>query len=121
VIADQNNKVGYNNTDHEDARIFFSSMDSYAEGLANSKKGIIFYNEGFIFGMLGDPSVLAESELKEFLEKNKVDGVELKYKSQNQVAVDKKKKVDVFKFSAFHKFNVSTVTSFLNRSGYVKI
>lgn len=96
-------------------------MDSYAQLLENNKKGIIFYNEGFIFGMLGDTSVLSETELKEFLNANKVEGVELKYKSQNQVAVDKKNKANVLKFSAFHKFNTNTVTAFLNKQNWVKI
>jgi hypothetical protein len=96
-------------------------MDSFAESLSLNKKGIIFFNEGYLFGILGNSTLLPEIELKEFFEKNKVEGVELKYKSQNSVNIDKKKKVDVFKFSVFYKFNVNNVSQFFNRVDWVKI
>jgi hypothetical protein len=119
ILLDPNNQVGYHLTDHEEPRIYFSNMDAFAEQLFNAKKGIIFYNDGFVFGMLPDLSL--EKPFKEFFESHKVSDVELKYKSQNSVAIDKKKKVEIYKFSVFHKFNLTTLANFFNRENWIKI
>jgi len=114
--------VGYYLSDQEDPSIYFSNMDGYALQLFNSKKGVIFYNDSFIYGMLGDVSLLNEEEFKKFLEGVKISDKELKYKSFNTVSLDKKKKVSgIYKFSAFHKFDVSIVKAFLNRSKFVQL
>jgi hypothetical protein len=119
ILMDPNNNVGYHLTDHEDARIYFSTMDVWAEQLVSKQKGIIFYNDGFVFGML--PDLGLEKSFKEFFETTKVEGTEMKYKSQTTVNVDKKKKVDIYKFSVFNKFNVSALTQFFTREKWTKI
>ena len=97
-------------------------MNNYAEGLVNNRKGIIFYNEDFIYGMIGDPSLLPEADFKKFLETSKKEGTDLKYKSQSSVAVDKKKKVNnIYQFMIIGKFNVNNLTDYFNGLKFTKI
>ncbi len=114
--------MAYNISDHENPSTYISNINTYAEELAIKKKGIVFFNEDFIFGLIGDPSLLPEADFKKFLDANKKEGVELKYKSQNQISVDKKKKIsNVYQFMIISKFNVAALTEFFNGFKFSKI
>jgi hypothetical protein len=95
-------------------------MNNYSEQLANLKKGAIFYNEDYIYGMIGNPSLLPESDLKKYLETTKKDGHKFKYSSQNTVTVNKKK-VNIFQFMVIAKFNVNSLTEYFNLLEFTKI
>ena len=68
IIADPNVKVGYCLSDHDSPGMYISLLNNFAEELAKTKKGVIFYSEDFIYGLLGDQSLLEEKDLKEFCE-----------------------------------------------------
>lgn len=121
MLADNNIHVGYHLSDQEAPSLYFSFINNYVENLANSKKGIIFYNEDFIYGMLGDAKLLDEKEFKKFIEGLKKTDMELKYKSQETVSVGKKKIAGVLQFTIFHKFNVQALTDFFVKNKFSKI
>ena len=54
-------------SDKKDASIYFSNMDGYALELSKNKKGIIFYNDKFVYGLIGDKNLINEKEFKENL------------------------------------------------------
>jgi hypothetical protein len=122
LLASNDMRVAVNNSDHENPSVYFSFLNNYADQLVNSKKGVIFYNEDFIYGLIGDPTLLQESEFKKYLESNKKENVELKYKSQNSINIDKKKKINnVYQFMIIHTFNVNNLTEYFNTLKFSKI
>jgi hypothetical protein len=121
LISDDKINVGYHISDYENPSIYFTFMNNYVEQLSNKKKGIIFFNEDFIYGVLGDKTLLNESEFKKFLDGLKKTDLELKYKSQDSISVGKKKITNVYQFTVFHKFNVQVVSDFFNKKEFQKI
>lgn len=121
LLLASNASVGYHLSDQENPQLYFGQLDAFAEQLVKAKKGVIFYNEGFVFGMIGDPTAFPEKDFKEYLEKIKKEGTELKYKGQNSVKVDKKKSVDAYKFTVFHKFTPLQLTEYLNKDNFMKL
>ena len=121
LLSSNTFQVGYNQSDQENPSIYCSFVNNYAEELVNNKKGIIFFNENFIYGSIGNPELLAESEFKQFLDVTKKQGVEMKYKSQNQVSVGKKKITNVFQFMIIYDFNVEQLLNFFKTKNFGKI
>lgn len=121
LLASSDMKVIYHNSDHENPSVYISLMKNYAESLNNSKKGAIFYNDDYIYGMLGDPSLLPEANMKKYLDSLKKENVDMKYSSQSTVSVDKKKKVNVYQFMVFHKFTSNVLSDFFKSYGFNKI
>ena len=122
ILANNSIEVAYSKSDHENPSVYCSNMNNYAEELVKSKKGIIFFNEDFIYGMIGNPALLNEADFKKALEANKKQGVELKYKSQTSISLDKKRKVNnIYQFMIIHKFNVSTLNELFNSFKFTKI
>jgi hypothetical protein len=117
---DPNNRVSYHLSDQDNARIYISTMKDNAEKFKTNGKGIIFYNEKFVYVMLSEVGL--EKQFKEFFEANKVEDAELKYSSNTSVTDSKKKKIDqILVIQVFHKFNTTTLTTFFNREGWTKI
>lgn len=122
LISSNDIGVGYNISDHENPSVYFSFLKNYAAALSKNKKGVIFYNEDFIYGLIGDSSLLIEADFKKFLESQKKEGVEIKYKSQNSISLDKKTKLEkVLQFDIISKFNVNALTEYFNSLKFVKI
>jgi hypothetical protein len=122
ILTNSEIQVAYHLSDYENASIYISNMNNFCEELAKTKKGVIFYNEDFIYGMIGDPSLLHEENFKKFLDTNKKDGTELKYKNQSSVSVDKKKKINgIYQFTIFHRFNTNVIGEFFNNLKFTKI
>lgn len=114
--------VAYQQSDHDSPSIYCSFMNNYAEDLANSKKGVVFYNEEFIYGMIGDPTLLPEADFKIFLETVMKEGSEMKYKSQNSISVDKKKKINnIYQFMIISKFNVNALNDHFAALKFTKL
>ena len=121
LLSSDTFQIGFNQSDQENPSIYCSFVNSYAEELVKNKKGIIFFNENFIFGLVGSPELLNEAEFKQFLESTKKQGVEMKYKSQNQVSVGKKKITNVFQFMIIYEFNVDQLLNFFKSKNFGKI
>jgi hypothetical protein len=122
LVAEPAAKVGYHHSEHETSTIYFSYTNNVVEDLARVKKGVIYFNEGFIFGLLGDRSIISEEEIKKFVEEHKHKDTEVKFNSKTTVSVGKKKIENIYQFSVFHRFSIQVVTDFFkNRSGFVKI
>jgi hypothetical protein len=114
--------VGYQVSDHENPSIYCSFMNNFVEELSKENKGIIFFHEDFVYGMIGNQKLLEEVNFKKFLDSIKKEGVEMKYKSQNSISVDKKKKIsNVYQFMVIHKFSVNALSEYFKGLGFGKI
>ena len=72
--------------------------------------------------MIGDPSLLPEADFKKFLETAKKEGAEMKYKSQNAITVDKKKKINnVYQFMIISKFNINALSDYFAGFKFFKL
>jgi hypothetical protein len=114
-------QVGFHHSDQENPSIYCSFVNNYAEELSNKKKGIVFYNENFIYGLIGSQDLLKEEEFKQFLETTKKQGHEMKYKSQNQVSVGKKKVQNVYQFMIIYDFNPEQLLNFFKSKNFGQI
>lgn len=122
ILANPNAKVFYNLSEQESPSLYCSFMNTYAEELNKNKKGIIFYTEDFIYGMIGDPELLKEEDLTNFLNTNKKENVNFKYTTQKSISIGKGKKVNnIYQFMVIHKFDLNTLTSFFNNMKFNKI
>lgn len=108
-------------SDKKDASLYFSNMDGFAAELSKSKKGIIFYNDKFVYGLLGDKTLINESELKEVLEEARKGDKPMKYNSKNSVKVNNSPVNNVLQFSAISSFKLQSLNDYFNRPGFSKI
>ena len=122
VITDPNSNVYYNLSEHENPSIYCSFMNSYAEELNKAKKGIIFYNEDFIYGMIGDPQLVNEEQLTKYLETIKKENINFKYTTQKSISLGKSKKINnIYQYMVIHKFDPAVLTSFFANLKFSKI
>lgn len=122
LLASPDIQVGVNISEHESPSVYFSFLNNYAESLKALKKGIIFYNDEFIYGLIGNPSLLIENDFKKFVETFKKENVNVKYNSQSIISIDKKKKVDnIYQFVVISKFNVNQLSEFFISNKFTKI
>ncbi len=123
LISNNDMKVGINVSDYDSPSIYFSFLNNHAEALYNAKKGVIFYADEFIYGLVTDPLLLPEQDFKKLLENAKKDEKsEMKYRSQNSVNIDKKKKLNnVYQFVIIGKFNVVKLTEIFNSYKFSKL
>jgi hypothetical protein len=97
-------------------------MNNYAEELNKVKKGIIFYNEDFIYGMLGAPELLNEEDFTKFVNSLKKEGVNFKHTTQKSVSLGKAKKVNnIYQFMIIHKFDPAVLSGFFANLKFNKI
>ena len=108
--------------------------------LVKAKKGIIYYNEGFIYGLFGDKSLINEKEFKTFCEnfktkenkdkkeekkdEKKEDKKEnkFKYAVQEKLTVGKKNVIkDIYQISCFTNFNVKELQDKFKELGFKEI
>ena len=114
IISDDYVKVGFIKSEEDNSQIYFSTCPSLVGELAKCKKGIIFYNENFIYGLFGDKSLINEPEFKKFCESLKGDNKEVKFKyaCQDKVTAGKKNVVkDVYQISVFSTFKVEDLVN----------
>jgi hypothetical protein len=121
-MADPNSKVYYNLSEQENPSLYCSFMNNYAEELNKNKKGMIFYNEDFIYGMIGDPELLKEEDFTKFLNTNKKENVNFKYNTQKSISMGKAKKINnIYQFMVIHKFDLNSLSSFFSNLKFDKI
>lgn len=121
VLSNPNLRVAFKYSDEENPSIYFSFVPPHVEELMKNKKGIIYYNEGFIYGLLGDPTVMNEPEFKKFIDSTKKSDAEIKYTVKDTVVYEKKKFSKVMQFTVFNKFNRQTVEKFFVDKGFTSI
>lgn len=114
-------KVAVNVSDKKDASLYFSNMDVFAFELAKFKKGIIFYNDKFVYGLIGDKELLNEVELKEVIESAKKGDKPIKFNSKTTVKNGKEVTNNVLQFSAIGNFKTQNLNDFFNKYNFSKI
>lgn len=117
-------KIAYILSDKKDPSIYFSYMDGYAPELAKHKKGIIFYNDKFVYGLIGDKTIFNDAEFKQVLEESKSKGFKdkvLKFNSKNSVKVAGTPVNNILSFSAICPFNLKNITDFFAKNNYNKL
>ncbi len=121
-MTDSNARVYYNLSEQENPSLYCSFMSNYADELNKTKKGIVFYNEDFIYGLIGDPELLKEEDFTKFLNTIKKENVNYKYTTQKTISIGKAKKVNnVYQFMIIHKFDPNTLASFFAGLKFNKI
>jgi len=133
MVSEEEIKVGTIKSDESNSQIYFTNCPTYLNYLVKAKKGIIYYNEGFVYGLFGDKSLINEKEFKAFCESFKNKGNKekekddkenkekekkdkekkekgenkFKYAVQEKLTVGKKKVIkDIYQISCFTNFNV---------------
>ena len=71
MVGEEDIKVGTIKSDEANSQMYFTNCPQHLSHLVKAKKGIIYYNEGFIYGLFGDKSLINEKEFKTFCEKFK--------------------------------------------------
>ena len=94
MVSEDNIKVGTIKSDEANSQIYFTNCPIYVNYLIKAKKGIIYYNEGFIYGLFGDKSLVNEKEFKAFCESFKNKGNKEKEKDKEEKKEDEKKDKD---------------------------
>jgi len=107
-------------SDKKDASIYFSNMDGYALELSKNKKGIIFYNDKFVYGLIGDKNLINEKEFKEVLDEAKKGEKAMKFNSKNTIKVGKTAINDVFQFSAISGLKQQNLTDYFAKNNWTK-
>ena len=125
IINDNNiNTVGYIKSEEDNSQIYFSTCPSLITDLVKCKKGVIFYNENFIYGLFGNKSLINESEFKKFCEEFKGDNKEVKFKyaCQDKVTAGKKNVIkDVYQISVFSKIKCEEVEKKFKELGFCEV
>jgi hypothetical protein len=122
LLSDPNAKVFHHQSEQENPSLYCSFMNNYAEDLNKAKKGIIFYNEDFIYGMIGAPELLSEEDFTKFLNTNKKEGVNFKYTTQKSISLGKAKKINnIYQFMVIHKFDPAVLAGYLANLKFNKI
>ena len=126
--------------------MYFTNCPQHLSHLVKAKKGIIYYNEGFIYGLFGDKSLINEKEFKTFCEKfksketkeekkedkkkedKKEDKKEekkenkFKYACQDKLTVGKKNVIkDIYQISCFTNFNIKELQDKFKELGFKEI
>jgi len=114
-------KIAFVLSDKKDASLYFSNMDAFAPELAKHKKGIIFYNDKFVYGLIGDKTLINEPELKEVLEAAKKGEKPMKFNSKNTVKVNGTPVNNVLSFSAISPLNLKNITDYFAKNNFNKI
>lgn len=117
-------KVAFVLSDKKDPSIYFSSMDAFAPELAKNKKGIIFYNERFVYGLIGDKTLINDAELKQMLEESKSKNFKdkaMKFNSKNSVKVAGTPVNNILSFSAICTFNLKNITDYFAKNNFNKL
>ena len=93
MVSEEEIKIGTIKSDEANSQIYFTNCPAYLNKLVEAKKGIIYYNEGFVYGLFGDQSLINEKEFKAFCESFKNKGnKETKEVKNNEDDKDKKEK-----------------------------
>ena len=124
MVGEKDVKVGTIKSDEENSQIYFSICPSQINLLIEHKKGIIYYNDGYIYGLFGDKSLLNEKEFKTFCESMKGDNKETKFKyvCQEQLTLGKKNKVkDIYQISCFTSVKIPLLQEKLKSLGFTEL
>jgi len=108
-------------SDKKDASLYFSNMDTFASELNKNKKGIIFYNDKFLYGLIGDKTLIDESELKKVLEASKKGEKPMKYNSKSTIKTNGATINNILSFSAISPLNLKNITDFFNSNNFNKL
>ena len=130
MVAEEGVNVGVIKSDDPNSQVYFSMCPTYIEYLVKSKKGIIYYNEGFIYGLFGDQSIIDEKKFREFCEsfkpesdsqkdkgeaKEKKEATKFKYAMQDKINLGKKNVVsNIYQISCFTTFNLKLLQDKFN-------
>jgi alanyl-tRNA synthetase len=77
LLAGQDTKLACFHTSELNATMFIGNMPGFAQKLKDQKKGAVFVGSSFVYGLLGDPSLVpALSELDGALQKIELDSAE---------------------------------------------
>ena len=57
MVGEEDIKVGTIKSDEANSQMYFTNCPQHLSHLVKAKKGIIYYNEGFIYGLFGDKSL----------------------------------------------------------------
>lgn len=120
LILNPEVKIAVVLSDKKDASIYFSNMDAYAADLSKNKKGIIFYNDKFVYGLIGDKSLVNQKEIKELLEEAKKGEKAMKYNSKESIKVGKTPINDLYQFSAISGFKLPNLTDYFTKNKWGK-
>ena len=130
MVSEEGIKIGTIKSDEANSQIYFTNCPLYLNYLVKAKKGIIYYNEGFVYGLFGDKSLINEKEFNAFCESFKTKGskdkekgeVKFKYAVQDKVKVDKKNVIkDIYQISCFTNFNVKELQEKFKELGFKEI
>ena len=128
MVSEDGIKVGTIKSDESNSQIYFTNCPIYLNYLVKAKKGIIYYNEGFVYGLFGDKSLINEKEFKAFCESFKTKGnkekgeVKFKYAVQEKLTVGKKNVIkDIYQISCFTNFNVKELQEKFKELGFKEI
>ena len=141
MVGEEEIKVGTIKSDEANSQIYFTNCPQHLSHLVKAKKGIIYYNEGFVYGLFGDKSLIDEKAFKAFCEKfkskenkeekknekkeeKKDDKKEnkFKYAVQDKLTVGKKNVIkDIYQISCFTNFNIKELQDKFKELGFKEI
>ena len=120
LILNPQVKIAVVISDKKDASIYFSNMDAYAEELSKNKKGIIFYNDKFVYGLIGDKSLVNEKEIKDLLDEAKKGEKAMKFNTKDSIKVGKTAINNLYQFSAISGFKQQNLTDYFTKNNWAK-
>lgn len=104
IANDKDIKVGIIKSDEDNSQVYFSICPTMIKHLVESKKGVIYYSDTFVYCLFGDKSLIDEKAFKKLCESMKGDKAETKFKyaCQDCISLGKKEKIkDIYQISCF--------------------
>ncbi|CAD8123023.1 unnamed protein product [Paramecium sonneborni] len=119
-VIDGPNQRTVINSNEPNPTAYFSEIGKYIQQLKDSKKGLLFVAETFIYGAFGESNFNVEELSKQIEE----EGQQLKVNKQNKISVKDGKKTtqvnDVLTFSILGKFNKNKALKYLKEQGFAQ-
>jgi len=111
---------GYSISEEDNPTLYFSYLNPHAKEIKESKKGIIYLNNKFIYGILSDAKQIDLSALKEILAED-AGGKKVNVVTKNKLG-SKKEQVDgILQFNVIGSVNVEKVVAFLEKAEFQKL
>lgn len=124
VIKNCSDKLFYCQSSHENPTFYFSNLDeTVCKVLKDLKKGLCYFNRGFVYLVVGDKNLISEDKLKKMIETCSDPSDGKTPKPIFKTSVGKKKDVveDILILTCTFNFNSNKVLGFLKENGFVEL
>ncbi|MCQ2819447.1 MAG: alanine--tRNA ligase [archaeon] len=124
ALNDPNVKgISFIKSEEESCQMYISVCPNFVKEFIEKKRGVIFYNEGFIYALIGDKTLIDEKKFKTACEGMKADEKgKFSYSCKDQITQGKKNKIkDIYQITCFSTLKLDKVVEKFKELGFTEI